>query len=94
MLRCQTPLAFPQLDSQPRIFRDSQGRPLKNDALSTRTVLSTDSSVMDKMRGLRTTVVRSIGLEDREDIGNELAQIADGYQEGWSSGSDDDDDEE
>lgn len=57
-------------------------------------MLSTDSSVMGKMRGLRTTVLRSIGLEDREDIGNELAEMADGYKEGWSSGSDDDDDED
>jgi hypothetical protein len=49
---------------------------------------------MDKVKGLRETVLRSIGLEDRELIGNELAEIAEGYKEGWSSGSDDDDDDE
>jgi hypothetical protein len=57
-----------------------------------RTALSTDTSVMDKVRALRTTVIRSIGLDDRETIGNELAEIAEGYKEGWSSGSDDDND--
>lgn len=80
------------LDSYPRIFRDKQGA-LRRDPISMRTVLSTDSSVMTRLRGLRTTVVRSIGLEDREDIGNELAEVAEAYKEGWSSGSDDDDDD-
>lgn len=80
------------LDSYPRIFRDSEGTPLRDPA-AMKTVLSTDSTVMDKMKGLRTTVLRSIGREDRENVGNELAEIAEGYKEGWSSGSDDDDDE-
>ncbi|KAI0127715.1 tubulin nucleotide-binding domain-like protein [Xylariales sp. AK1849] len=91
--RYQSNLSLPMLDSYPRIFRDGDGDQIKN-PLSVRTVLSTDSSVMDKVKGLRTTVLRSIGLEDREDIGNELAEIAEGYKEGWSSGSDDDDDED
>lgn len=60
--------------------------------MAMRTSLSTDTTVMAKVRGLRTAVIRSIGLEDREMIGNELAEIAEGYKEGWSSGSDDDDD--
>jgi len=37
--------------------------------------------------------VRSIGLEDREMIGNDLAEMADEYHEGWSSGSDEGDDD-
>ncbi|ORY69817.1 tubulin domain-containing protein [Pseudomassariella vexata] len=88
----ESPLAFPMLDSYPRIFRDGDSHVIQNQ-IRVKTVLSTDSSVMDKMKGLRTTVARSIGLEDRETIGNELAEIAEGYKEGWSSGSDDDDDE-
>jgi hypothetical protein len=79
------------LDSYPRIFQDREGGRIR-EPLSMRTVLSTDSSVTDKMKGLRTTVLRSIGVEDREDIGNELAEISESYKEGWSSGSDDDDD--
>ncbi|KAI8950851.1 tubulin domain-containing protein [Xylaria longipes] len=85
-------LAFPILDSYPNIFRDNNGHAIK-EHMAIRTSLSTDTSVMAKVRGLRTTVIRSIGLEDRETIGNELAEIAEGYKEGWSSGSDDDDDE-
>ncbi|KAI0202169.1 tubulin domain-containing protein [Astrocystis sublimbata] len=85
-------LAFPVLDSYPSIFRDYDGNAIK-EQMAMRTSLSTDTSVMAKVKGLRTTVIRSIGLEDRETIGNELAEIAEGYKEGWSSGSDDDDDE-
>ncbi|KAI1082247.1 tubulin domain-containing protein [Whalleya microplaca] len=86
-------VAFPIIDSFPKIFRDNNGNPLREHA-SVRTALATDSTVMDKVKALRSTVVRSIGLEDREMIGNDLAEIADGYKEGWSSGSDDDDDDE
>ncbi len=55
--------------------------------------MSTDSSVAARLKTLRSTVVQSIGLEDREDLGNALAEMADGYHEGWSSGSDEGDDE-
>lgn len=84
---------FPIIDSYPKILRDSRGSPLKDHA-AVRTALTIDSSVMAKVRGLRSTVVRYIGVEDRETIGNELAEIAEGYKEGWSSGSDDDDDDD
>ncbi|KAI0023234.1 tubulin domain-containing protein [Xylariomycetidae sp. FL0641] len=87
-------LGFPIIDSYPKIFRDStNGQPLR-EHVAMRTALSADSTVMDKMKALRTTVIRSIGLEDREEVGNDLAEMADGYKEGWSSGSDDDDDDE
>ncbi|KAI1801619.1 tubulin nucleotide-binding domain-like protein [Daldinia bambusicola] len=86
-------VAFPIIDSYPKIFRDRYGHPVK-DRISIQTALSTDSTVMDKVKALRSTVIRSIGLEDRETIGNELAEIADSYKEGWSSDSDDDDDDE
>ncbi|GAP93243.2 putative misato segment ii myosin-like domain-containing protein [Rosellinia necatrix] len=85
-------LSYPILDSYPTIFRGRDGKAMK-EHMGMRTSLSTDTSVMAKVRGLRTAVIRSIGLEDREMIGNELAEIAEGYKEGWSSGSDDDDDE-
>ncbi|KAI1423794.1 tubulin domain-containing protein [Xylaria sp. FL1777] len=85
-------LSFPILDSYPTIFRDSNRTAIK-EHMAMRTALATDTSVMDKVRALRTAVIRSIGLEDREMIGNELAEIAEGYKEGWSSGSDDDDDD-
>ncbi|KAI1167822.1 tubulin domain-containing protein [Nemania serpens] len=84
-------LSYPMLDSYPSIFKDNHGNRIK-EPLAMRTSISTDTSVMTKVRGLRTAVIRYIGLEDRETIGNELAEIAEGYKEGWSSGSDDDDD--
>ncbi|KAJ2986212.1 hypothetical protein NUW58_g5135 [Xylaria curta] len=84
-------LSFPLLDSYPKLFRDDNAHVVK-ECIAMRTALSTDTSVMAKVRGLRTAVIRSIGVEDREMIGNELAEIAEGYKEGWSSGSDDDDD--
>ncbi|KAI0386178.1 tubulin nucleotide-binding domain-like protein [Hypomontagnella monticulosa] len=86
-------VAFPIIDSYPKIFRDFYGQPLK-DHVSIQTAVSTDSTVTDKVKALRSTVVRSIGLEDRETIGNELAEIADSYKEGWSSDSDEDYDDE
>ncbi|KAK6952927.1 hypothetical protein Daesc_005224 [Daldinia eschscholtzii] len=85
-------VAFPLIDSYPKIFRDSYGHPIK-DHMSIQTALSTDSTVTDKVKALRSTVIRYIGLEDRETIGNELAEIADSYKEGWSSDSDEDEDE-
>ncbi|KAI1369081.1 tubulin domain-containing protein [Xylaria arbuscula] len=85
-------LPFPILDSYPTIFRGGNRGAIK-DSMAMRTSLTTDTSVMDKVKRLRTAVIRSIGVEDREVIGNELAEIAEGYKEGWSSGSDDDDDD-
>ncbi|KAK0738441.1 tubulin domain-containing protein [Schizothecium vesticola] len=85
-------LRFPLLDSFPQIFKDQEGQPIK-DHVNVTTSLSTDSSVSEKMKLLRTTVVRSIGLEDREMVGNDLAEMAEEYHEGWSSGSDEGDDE-
>ncbi|KAK5664155.1 hypothetical protein OQA88_370 [Cercophora sp. LCS_1] len=88
-----TQLRFPLLDSFPQIFQhQGSGEPLTG-SVNITTSLSTDSSVSDRLKLLRTTVVRSIGLEDREMIGNDLAEMADEYHEGWSSGSDEGDDD-
>lgn len=38
-------------------------------------------------------MLRSFGLDEREALGAELADMADEYHEGWSSGSDDGDDD-
>ncbi|KAK0646632.1 tubulin domain-containing protein [Cercophora newfieldiana] len=85
-------LRFPLLDSFPQIFRQESGSPL-TETMDITTSLSTDSSISDRLKLLRTTVSRSIGLEDRETIGNDLAEMADEYHEGWSSGSDSGDDD-
>ncbi|KAJ4398487.1 mtDNA inheritance, partitioning of the mitochondrial organelle [Neurospora sp. IMI 360204] len=89
-----TSLRFPLLDSFPQIFKDDNGELLKRgEGLNVTSSLSTDASVCKRLKLLGTTVVRSIGMEDREQLGNELAEMADEYHEGWSSGSDDGDDD-
>ncbi|KAJ4304294.1 mtDNA inheritance, partitioning of the mitochondrial organelle [Collariella sp. IMI 366227] len=80
-------LKFPLLDSYPEIFKDDDGEALA-DSINVTTSLSTDSSVSKRLSNLRSTVIRSIGVEDREQIGNDLMEMADEYHEGWSSGSD------
>ncbi|OHF00584.1 misato Segment II myosin-like domain-containing protein [Colletotrichum orchidophilum] len=90
--RYHTHKGFPMLDSFPDIYLNNGGEPL-TESFGVKTSLSTDTSVSAALNALRTTVASSIGVEDREDISNELADFAEAYREGWSSGSDDDDDE-
>jgi len=85
-------LLFPVLDSFPTILRSWDGTAVKEHA-ALKTSLTTDSSVMHKVKGLRSAVIRYISVDERETVGNELADIAEGYKEGWSSGSDDDEDD-
>ncbi len=92
MIRYYTDLEFPQPDSFPHIFVDERGEPLEG-SVSVKASLSTDSAVSDGLGVLRNTVMRSIGLEDREELGNALDEMADEYHQGWSSGSDEGDDE-
>ncbi|KAK0630824.1 tubulin domain-containing protein [Bombardia bombarda] len=85
-------LQFPLLDSFPQIFRDDDGEPLKG-SVNITSSLSTDTSVSDSLKLLRTTIARSISVEDREALSNDLAEMAEEYHEGWSSGSDSGEDE-
>lgn len=85
--RYRSELGYPLLDSFPEIFRDDKGEALR-DSIAVTTSLTTDTELSGKLKSLRTTVTRLIGLEDREELSNELAEMADEYHEGWSSGSD------
>lgn len=85
--RYKSSLPFPLINSFPKIFKDDDGHPLK-DAVDVTTSLTTDTAVSDRLKLLRTTVARSISLEDRETLSNDLAGMAEEYHEGWSSGSD------
>ncbi|OBR13850.1 Misato Segment II myosin-like domain-containing protein [Colletotrichum higginsianum IMI 349063] len=89
--RYYTDKGFPMLDSFPEIYLDSNGE-LSTETFGVKTSLSTDTSLSAALKALRTAVSSSIGVEDREDISNELADLAEAYREGWSSGSDDEDD--
>ncbi|KAK7712531.1 mtDNA inheritance, partitioning of the mitochondrial organelle [Diaporthe eres] len=85
--RYRSTLSYPLPDSFPHIFKDGKGEELKGGAAVT-TSLSTDAALSGRLKSLRATVTRLIGVEDRETLSNELAEMADEYHEGWSSGSD------
>lgn len=84
--RTSTPLAYPLPTSFPHIYDRTSA------ALSVRTSLSTDTRVAARIKSLQTTVGRAIGVEEREALANTLGEMAEGYEEGWSSGSDEDED--
>lgn len=77
------------LDAYPQIYPQLSSHP---DA-SMQTTLSTNSSLVQRIRNLRSDSARLVPVNEREDLGNGLAELADAYQEGWFSGSDDDDDD-
>lgn len=58
-----------------------------------RTALSTDTSMALRIKGLQNIVGKSISSDEREALSNSLGEIAEAYEEGWDSGSDDDDDD-
>ncbi|OAA44896.1 Tubulin FtsZ [Metarhizium rileyi] len=84
-----TKLQFPLLDSYPHIYRSDFNRP----SIPIRTVVRTGASISTRLRNLRSQGTRLIPLDEREALSNNLAQIADAYQDDWLSDSDEDDDE-
>lgn len=83
--KTNTPLPFPLLDSFPHIFAGSS-------SLGVSTSLSTDTTVALRIQNLQHVVSRAISFDEREALGNTLGELAEAYEEGWDSGSDDDDD--
>ena len=84
-------LGFPLLDSYPSIFPHPQ--PACDGAtLSVDTLLRTDSSMSITANVIKDSLLPFLGSDDRETLGNSLSEIHDEYHDGWSSGSDDDDD--
>ncbi|CAK7215405.1 mtDNA inheritance, partitioning of the mitochondrial organelle [Sporothrix curviconia] len=88
-------LGFPLLDSFPYIYQQTTSGTA---SVPVTTALATDRAVADRIQALRSTVTVgapwAVGLEDREALGNDLAGMADAYHDGWSSGSDDGDDDD
>ncbi|KND92636.1 Protein DML1 [Tolypocladium ophioglossoides CBS 100239] len=83
-------LQFPLLDSYPHIYIDASA---DQAGIPVRTVLSTNTAMSACVKTLQFQVSRSIAAEEREMLSNGLAEIADAYQNNWSSGSDADDDD-
>ncbi|RSL59135.1 DML1-like protein [Fusarium duplospermum] len=82
-------LRFPLLDAYPQIYSRAAGEP----NIGVQTTLSTNGSMVQRIRTLRSESARLVALNEREDLSNGLAELADAYQEGWFSGSDEDDDD-
>ena len=81
-------MSYPILDSFPSIFARTSTTP----TLSVSTSLSTDTTVALRLHSLAAVVGRAIGIDEREALSNALGEMAEAYEEGWDSGSDDDDD--
>lgn len=45
-----------------------------------------------RIKNLQQIVGRAVGVDEREALSNSLGEIAEAYEEGWDSGSDEDDD--
>ncbi|KYK54588.1 Tubulin FtsZ [Drechmeria coniospora] len=88
--RFNTRLQFPLLDSYPHIYKDASST---QPGISIRTVLSTTTAISARISTLRAQVSRSVVVEERENLSNGLAVIADAYRDDWSSGSDEDNDD-
>jgi len=86
--RIKTPLPFPLLSSFPRIFKRSS----TTSSLAVSASLSTETTVGLRIKNLRQIVDRAFGADEREALSNSLGDIAEAYEEGWDSGSDEDDD--
>jgi nickel-dependent lactate racemase len=76
------------LDSFPHIFAHASITP----SLAISTSLSTDTTVALRVKKLQFIVSRAVGITEREALSNSLGGIAEAYEEGWDSGSDEDED--
>lgn len=81
-------MSYPLLDSFPHIF----SWPETSKSVNVGTSLSTDTFVALRIKNLQHIVTRAIGMDEREALSNKLGEIAEAYEEGWDSGSDEDDD--
>ncbi|MCJ1394465.1 mtDNA inheritance, partitioning of the mitochondrial organelle [Xylographa bjoerkii] len=87
--RFESSLPFELLDTFPGIFQSvSESR-----TVAIHASLSTSSTVAKRVKGLQRIVARTVGLDEREALNNGLGEIAEAYEEGWSSDSDDDSDD-
>ncbi|KAH8663517.1 tubulin domain-containing protein [Tricladium varicosporioides] len=87
--RAKIPMAFPLLDSFPNIFAPVSTSP---NSVAVSTSLSTDTTVSSRVKDLQYIVGRAVGIDEREALSNSLGEIAEAYEEGWDSGTDEDDD--
>ena len=87
--RYKTKLSFPLLDSFPGIYSDYTTK----ESIPVVSSLVTDKTVSTRMKTLRTQIGWSIGVDEREALNSTLADVGDAYEDDWSSGSDEGDDD-
>jgi hypothetical protein len=86
-------MAFPVVDSFPQIFPTiGESTPHGTNYVAIDTRLATSSAVMERIKGIKNVVQWRVGVDEREALMNDLDEIVDGYQHGWNSDSDGDDD--
>ncbi|KAL8852837.1 MAG: hypothetical protein Q9221_002346 [Calogaya cf. arnoldii] len=85
--RYYNPLAYPLLDSFPEIL---VGKGHSSRAAAIHGSLSTTSQMSKRTKGLQNMVSRMVDVVEREALSNGLGEIAEAYEEGWDSGSDED----
>ncbi|SZF01368.1 unnamed protein product [Blumeria hordei] len=80
------PLPLPLTTSFPPIF------PKAGPCLSLSTSLSTNTCIAEWLKKLQTIAKRAPSLDEREVLTNSLGEMAEAYEQGWDSGSDEDND--
>lgn len=84
----QSALLFPVVDSFPHVFTSGEGV----SKLAVHATLSATTSVAQRVRSIERIARSIIGIEEREALCDGLVGICEEYEEGWDSGSEDDDD--
>jgi hypothetical protein len=82
-------LPYEVLETFPNIFENTSTGSL----LAIHSRLSTTTKVANRVKSFKLVVSRSVGLDEREALSNGLGEIAEAYEEGWSSGSDENSDD-
>lgn len=60
--------------------------------VAVQTTLSTTSGVSSRVKTLQKIVGMMANVVERETLSNDLGEIGEAYEDGWHSGSEDDDD--
>lgn len=76
------------MDSFPQIF-DKSGT---LSSVSVRTSLTVDSTIVSRLKALKHIADRALAVNEREALSNSLGELAEAYEEGWDSGSDEGED--
>ncbi|KAL8678020.1 MAG: hypothetical protein Q9186_005589 [Xanthomendoza sp. 1 TL-2023] len=82
-------LPYPLLDSFPNIINRSASL---GKSTAIHGTLSTTTQISKRTKGLQNIVSRLVDVSEREALSNGLGEIAEAYEEGWDSGSDEDSD--